>query len=82
MPMPVVMLVALTWLAVVLAITPGPNNAMVASSGANFGYRRSVPHILVIVGRICFYAWASFCVNCSSKAGWCVNVCAELALVC
>ena len=46
MPMPVDMLVALTWLAVVSAITPGPNNAMVASSGANFGYRRSVPHIL------------------------------------
>ena len=45
MPMPVDMLVALTWLAVVLAITPGPNNAMVASLGANFGYRRSVPHI-------------------------------------
>ena len=75
MPMPVVMLVALTWLAVVLAITPGPNNAMVASSGANFGYRRSDL-------RLCFYAWASFCENCSSKAGWCVNVCAELALVC
>ena len=57
MRMPVVMLVALTWLAVVLAITSGPNNAMVASSGANFGYRRSVPHILVIVGRICVYAF-------------------------
>ena len=42
MPMPVDMLVALTWLAVVSAITPGPNNEMVASSGANF---------LVIVGR-------------------------------
>ena len=60
MPMPVVMLVALTWLAVVLAITPGPNNAMVASSGANFGYRRSVPHILgVSVG----FAFMLLCVG-------------------
>lgn len=26
--------------------TPGPNNIMLASSGANFGLRRSVPHVL------------------------------------
>ena len=54
MPMPVDMLVALTWLALVSAITPGPNNAMVASSGANFGYRRSVPHILGVSVRFAF----------------------------
>lgn len=30
------------------AFTPGPNNALVAASGANFGYRRSLPHILGI----------------------------------
>ena len=60
MPMPVDMLVALTWLAVVSAITPGPNNVMVASSGANFGYRRSVPHILgVSVG----FAFMLLCVG-------------------
>lgn len=28
------------------AFTPGPNNMMIAASGANFGYRRSFPHIL------------------------------------
>lgn len=28
--------------------TPGPNNVMLATSGANFGYRRSFPHILGI----------------------------------
>lgn len=27
------------------AFTPGPNNALVAASGANFGYRRSLPHV-------------------------------------
>ena len=26
-------------------ITPGPNNIMLATSGANFGYRRTLPHI-------------------------------------
>lgn len=27
-------------------ITPGPNNIMVMASGANFGIRRSIPHLL------------------------------------
>jgi len=34
----------------VMSITPGPNNVMLTASGANFGLRRSVPHILGIVG--------------------------------
>lgn len=29
--------------------TPGPNNVLLTSSGANFGYRRTLPHILGIV---------------------------------
>ncbi|MBR9762899.1 MAG: LysE family translocator [Rhodobacteraceae bacterium] len=29
-------------------ITPGPNNLMVMASGANFGYRRTVPHMMGI----------------------------------
>lgn len=28
--------------------TPGPNNVMLAASGANFGYRRTFPHLLGI----------------------------------
>ncbi|MGJ0223614.1 LysE family translocator, partial [Streptococcus pyogenes] len=28
--------------------SPGPNNVMLATSGANFGYRRTLPHILGI----------------------------------
>jgi len=41
-------LLALIGLAFTAAFTPGPNNALVASSGANFGYRSTLPHILGI----------------------------------
>jgi threonine/homoserine/homoserine lactone efflux protein len=30
----------------VSSITPGPNNLMLMASGANFGFRRTVPHML------------------------------------
>ncbi|WP_323779860.1 LysE family translocator [Thalassovita sp.] len=30
------------------SITPGPNNMMLLASGANFGFRRSIPHMLGI----------------------------------
>ena len=30
----------------VAAFTPGPNNIMLAASGANFGLRRTIPHML------------------------------------
>ncbi len=32
----------------VMSVTPGPNNVMVTASGVNFGYRRTLPHILGI----------------------------------
>jgi threonine/homoserine/homoserine lactone efflux protein len=32
----------------VMSITPGPNNLMLAASGVNFGFRRTVPHMLGI----------------------------------
>ena len=42
------------------AITPGPNNAMLLASGANFGVRRTVPHMLgVALG----YAFLVLCVG-------------------
>lgn len=41
-------LLALTVLALAMVWTPGPNNALVAASGANFGFRRSLPHVLGI----------------------------------
>ena len=40
------LLPALAGFALVSSITPGPNNVMVMASGANFGMRRTVPHIL------------------------------------
>ena len=37
--------------AFVAAITPGPNNIMLAASGANFGFKKTIPHIAgVVVG--------------------------------
>ncbi len=35
-------------LSLVAAFTPGPNNALVASSGATFGLRRTMPHVMGI----------------------------------
>ncbi|RKT27803.1 threonine/homoserine/homoserine lactone efflux protein [Roseovarius halotolerans] len=42
------LLPALVAFAFVTVITPGPNNLMLMVSGANFGFRRSVPHMLGI----------------------------------
>ena len=39
---------SLTGFAVAMYITPGPNNTMLASSGANHGLRATVPHMLGI----------------------------------
>ncbi len=40
------LLLALLTFAIVTVITPGPNNLMLLASGANFGFRRSLPHML------------------------------------
>lgn len=42
------LLLAFTTFAFVSAITPGPNNVMVLASGVNFGFVRTIPHILGI----------------------------------
>lgn len=34
--------------ALVMSITPGPNNTMLLASGVNFGFRRTVPHMIGI----------------------------------
>lgn len=34
--------------AFVTSVTPGPNNLMLLTSGVNFGFRRSIPHMLGI----------------------------------
>lgn len=42
------LLPALVLFAFATSITPGPNNLMLMASGANFGFRRSLPHMLGI----------------------------------
>jgi threonine/homoserine/homoserine lactone efflux protein len=39
---------ALLAFAFVTSVTPGPNNMMLLASGVNFGFRRTVPHMLGI----------------------------------
>ncbi|WP_088348390.1 MULTISPECIES: LysE family translocator [Rhodomicrobium] len=41
-------LLPLTLFALASSVTPGPNNVMLTASGAAFGFRRSLPHMLGI----------------------------------
>ena len=43
--MEITSLIAVITFAMVTAFTPGPNNLMLAASGANFGFQRTLPHI-------------------------------------
>ncbi|MBO9131657.1 LysE family translocator [Rhizobium sp. B230/85] len=45
-------IVALLGFAFVTTVTPGPNNLMLMASGANFGFRRTLPHMLGIVAGV------------------------------
>ena len=40
------LITALAAFAFVTSITPGPNNLMLMASGANYGFRRTIPHML------------------------------------
>ena len=44
--LPGTLLWALVIFAAVMSITPGPNNIMLLTSGLNFGFRRTLPHML------------------------------------
>jgi threonine/homoserine/homoserine lactone efflux protein len=44
--MPYDLFLALTVFAVVMSFTPGPNNILLTASGVNFGFVRSIPHML------------------------------------
>jgi threonine/homoserine/homoserine lactone efflux protein len=46
--MSVNLILALIVFAFVASITPGPNNLMLLASGVNYGFRRSIPHMLGI----------------------------------
>ena len=39
---------ALVIFAIVMSVTPGPNNVMLLASGVNYGFRRSIPHMFGI----------------------------------
>ncbi|MFT8247193.1 LysE family translocator [Roseomonas sp. BN140053] len=45
-------LLALSGFVFAATMSPGPNNIMVMASGATFGFRRSIPHLLGISGGI------------------------------
>ncbi len=46
-------LLALLIFAFVTSITPGPNNLMLLASGVNFGFWRTLPHMLGVMGGFC-----------------------------
>jgi len=46
------LLAAIATFALVTSITPGPNNIMLTASGANFGFKRTLPHIAGIVAGV------------------------------
>lgn len=46
MKMNIEILIALALFAFASSISPGPNNLMLMSSGANFGFRKTLPHMM------------------------------------
>ena len=52
------LLLAFIIFAVVMFITPGPNNIMVLSSGLTYGFRRTVPHIAGVTVGVAFMVGA------------------------
>jgi threonine/homoserine/homoserine lactone efflux protein len=43
--MPLDLLMALAGYVTAMSVTPGPNNLMLLTSGVNFGFRRTIPHM-------------------------------------
>jgi threonine/homoserine/homoserine lactone efflux protein len=55
--MPLNIFLALVTFSFVMAFTPGPNNIMLAASGVNFGFARTMPHVTgVIIGFVVLLA--------------------------
>ena len=46
------LLITIATFALVTSITPGPNNIMLTASGANFGFKRTLPHVAGIVAGV------------------------------
>ena len=52
---------ALLVFAFVASMTPGPNNLMLMASGVNFGFGRTIPHMLgVLIGFVVMFALVGF----------------------
>ena len=57
--MPVIDVSALATYFAVMCITPGPNNVMVTASGAAFGYRATLPHLVgIAIGAALHWCWS------------------------
>jgi threonine/homoserine/homoserine lactone efflux protein len=55
------LLTALVAFAFVSTMTPGPNNLMLMASGVNFGFTRTIPHMLgVLIGFVLMFALVGF----------------------
>ncbi|WP_090059048.1 LysE family translocator [Celeribacter neptunius] len=52
--MDMTLFLALLGFGLVSSITPGPNNLMLLASGANFGMRRTLPHMIGVSLGFCF----------------------------
>ena len=48
------LLLTLGAFALVSSITPGPNNLMLMASGANFGVKKTLPHMFGVAFGFCF----------------------------
>jgi threonine/homoserine/homoserine lactone efflux protein len=57
--LPPAMIAALFSFALISSITPGPNNIMLATSGVNFGIRRTIPHMAGITAGVLLVMMAS-----------------------
>jgi len=52
--MDITLLLPIALFAFVMSVTPGPNNIMLLASGAQFGYKKTLPHIFgIIMGVAC-----------------------------
>lgn len=49
----------LAWYSLVMGLTPGPNNLMLAASGMNFGWRRTLPHMTGVLVGFCTLVFAA-----------------------
>ena len=47
--LPIELMLATALFALITSVTPGPNNIILTASGANFGFKRTLPHVAGII---------------------------------